>query len=232
MLIVHAIVGMTILWRRAFRYSQTYFLIGGAALGYLALLVFTGFRLVSLVVGGAIVAIMLMGWFRQFHRDRVPTTGNLMERELFLARLDGIVAKIGKGENSAGWQEAYRWALDSHGAALQIAERDPLLLPDLVETLVTVEALADQVASSYFALTQVQTDTYRGLTQQHLAESRDRLQQTHNQLQQLRDQVLLSQLTQEAGAADGSLPTRLQVLIEANKTALQPVESSDDQPSK
>ncbi|MEO0826409.1 MAG: hypothetical protein AAFY67_12230 [Cyanobacteria bacterium J06642_9] len=215
---------MTILWRRAFRYSQTYFLLVGAGLGYLTLLVFTGFKPISFLMGGVIAVTMVVGWFWQFRRAQVPTTGNMLDRDLFLARLDAIATKAIKAGNSPEWREAYQWAEASHGAAIQIAARDPMLMPDLVETLVTVEALTDQVASGYEALTQVQTDTYRNLTQQHLSESRDRLRDTHNQLQQLRDQVVLSQLTQEASADNGSLPSRLQVLIDANKTALHPPE--------
>ena len=97
----------------------------------------------------------------------------------------------------------------------------------------TTPAQVERILSQYHLCSHYEVaEAVELLRRFHQVYSRDRLQQTHNQLQQLRDQVLLSQLTQEAGADDGSLPTRLQVLIEANKTALQPVESSDDQPTK
>lgn len=215
---------MTILWRRAFRYSQTYFLLVGAGLGYLALLIFTRFQPIAILLGGLITLAMMTSWFWQFRQTQMPTTGNVLDRNLFLARLDAIAAKALKTGNAPAWREAYQWAKASHEAATQIAERDPTLMPDVVETLVTVEALTTQVAGAYEAIDQVQTETYRSLTQQHLRESRDRLRDTHDQLQQLRDQIVLAQLTQEASADSGSLPRRLQLLIDANKTALHPPE--------
>ncbi|MDA0265656.1 MAG: hypothetical protein O3A14_01585 [Cyanobacteria bacterium] len=211
---------MDIRWRSAFRYPQTQFLLTGTGLGYLALVVFTGFAVAGILAGGAIALAMLAIWFLQFRRDRLPITSNLLEPEVMLERLDGIAARTLPGVQPDEWIQAYRWATASQQAAAQIAERDALLVPDLMETLYTVEGLAAQVASSVAARKQVQTEQYRHLTQQYLQESSDRLQATHDQLQQLRDQIVLAQLTSD-GAADTSLPDRLQLLIDANKTTLK-----------
>jgi hypothetical protein len=210
---------MDIRWRSAFRYPQTQFLIAGTGLGYLALIVFTGFKVIGIVAGGAIALAMLAIWFLQFRRDRLPVTHNLLEPEVMLDRLDGIAARTLSGGQPDEWIRAYQWATASQQAAAQIAERDTLLVPDLMETLSTVEGLAAQVANGVAARKQVQTEQYRTLTQQHLQESSDRLQATHDQLQKLRDQIVLAQLTSDA-EIDTSLPDRLQLLIDANKTTL------------
>lgn len=211
---------MSIRWRSAFRYPQTLFLMVGAGLGYLAMAILTGFRPLGLGIGAVIAAAMLIVWFLQFRRDRISTTGNLLERTVMLEHLDAIATRFSGIEDTPVWPETRQWASESQLAAAEIAEREPTLIPDLVEALYTVEGLVATVAGSAVALEQVQTDQYRALTEQQLAQSRDRLRETHDQLLHLRDQIVLSQLTADA-AASASLPQRLQLLIEANKTMLQ-----------
>lgn len=208
-------------WDKAFRLPQTYWLIVGTALGYGAMLVFTGFRPMGWLVGGLITIGMLLAWFWQFRQEPVSTAGNLLVPAEFQARLAAIATQFPQATTSTDWQQAKQWAEASHAAASQIAERDSLLIPDLLETLYTVTALAQQVVGASQALKQVQTPTYQQLTQEHLQTSRDRLRETHDQLQQLRDQVVLSQLTTEAATSTADLPNRLQWLIDTNKTALQ-----------
>ncbi|MEM6520717.1 MAG: hypothetical protein AAF722_15460, partial [Cyanobacteria bacterium P01_C01_bin.70] len=148
------------------------------------------------------------------------TTGNLLDRTVMLEHLDAITAKFPGLEMQRPWSEAYQWASESQTAAAEIAQRESTLVPDLLEALYTVEELAANIAGSTVALEQVQTEQYRALTRQQLNRSCDRLQATHHQLQSLRDQIVLSQLTTDA-AASAALPDRLQLLIEANKTTLQ-----------
>lgn len=210
---------MKIRWRTAGRYPQTQFLLVGTALGYGAFLVFVGFKPLALLVGTAIALTMVATWFWQFRQEQISATGNLLEAPVMLAHLEAIAQRTEVPADSPDWRRACEWASASQAAAAQIAEADPLLGPDLIETLYTVEGLVSQVAGSVVAMDQVQTPQYRTLTRQHLHTSRDRLQATHDQLQQLRDQMVLSQLTTEA-AGDTSLPDRLQLLIDANKTAL------------
>ena len=218
---------MSIRWRSAFRYPQTTFVLVGAILGYLALLVFAGWKLISLVVGAVILLSMLGAWFVQFRGDRLNTTGNLLNRTVMLEHLDAIAAKFPGLEPQSAWSNAYQWASESQLAAAEIAERDSTLIPDLLEALYTVEGLAANIAGSTVALEQVQTEQYRSLTQQQLETSCDRLQQTHHQLQSLRDQIVLAQLSADAKAS-AALPDRLQLMIEANKTILQ---TAADDPS-
>ncbi|RZM78808.1 hypothetical protein [Leptolyngbya iicbica] len=211
---------MSIRWRSAFRYPQTTFLLVGAGLGFLALVVFTGFQWVGVVVGAIIAVGMLGAWFFQFRGDRLNTTGNLLDRTVMLEHLDAISAKFPGIDMQSPWVNAYQWSSESQTAAAEIAERDSTLIPDLLEALYTVEGLAANIAGSTVALEQVQTEQYRTLTQQQLEKSCDRLQETHHQLQALRDQIVLAQLSADANASV-ALPDRLQLLIEANKTTLQ-----------
>ncbi|WP_204138498.1 hypothetical protein [Halomicronema sp. CCY15110] len=211
---------MSIRWRSAFRYPQTTFLLVGAILGYLALIVFAGFQLISLGVGAIIVVGMLGAWFSQFRGDRLNTTGNLLNRTVMLEHLDAIAAKFPTLAPQGPWTDAYQWASEGQAAAAEIADRDSTLIPDLLEALYTVEGLAANIAGSSVALEQVQTEQYRTLTQQQLETSCDRLQETHHQLQSLRDQIVLAQLSADA-KANVALPDRLQLIIEANKTTLQ-----------
>ena len=124
---------MSIRWRSAFRYPQTLFVVMGAVLGYLTLLVFTGFKAISLGMGAAIVVTMLAVWFLQFRGDRLETTGNLLERTVMLEHLDAIAAKFPGLEMQRPWSEAYQWASESQAAAAEIAQREPTLVPDRSE---------------------------------------------------------------------------------------------------
>jgi hypothetical protein len=218
---------MNIRWRTAWRYPQTLFLLGATGLGYVLFLGVAGLQVIPLLLGLAIALGMVGPWFWQFRRATVATSSNLLEAPVMLARLEAIAAETQVSAEAPPWRHACQWASASQAAAAQIAATDSLLGPDLMETLLTVAELARQVAGSVVALEQVQTEQYRTLTQRHLQASSDRLQATHDQLQQLRDQMVLSQLTTDA-AADTSLPDRLQLLIDANKLALNDV--ADDRP--
>ncbi|MEB3233193.1 MAG: hypothetical protein VKJ64_19460, partial [Leptolyngbyaceae bacterium] len=91
-----------------------------------------------------------------------------------------------------------------------------LLHPDLLEAVHTVLDLTQQVADALNVLQTIQTPVYQQMVQARLRQSCDRLQQTHQQLQQLQDQVALASL--DANAA--TLPQRLQQLIAANQEIL------------
>lgn len=210
---------MRILWRRAFQLPHTYFLLVGTGLGYVALVLWVGPQPLVFGVGGAIALAMILAWFWGFRASDESANANLLEPSVFQSRLAAIAPPA--RSTAKTWQTAQQWATESHQAAIAIAQREPTLTPDLLEALYTVLALTQQVAKTSEALEQVQTETYRTLTQQHLQASRDRLQETHQQLQQLQDQVLLADLSREAIASE-RLPMRLKVLIDANKTVLQP----------
>lgn len=210
---------MKIAVNRAWRYPQTRWLLIATGLGVLTFLGIVGldFRAgaIALIVAGGMVG----AWLLQFPAAQETQAKTLLQPEVMAAYLQAIATEVLPPSTSQPWQQAQAWAAACQEAAAQIAQQDSLLIPDLLETLYTVEALARQVAGSAAALEQVQTEQYRILTQEHLETSCDRLQATHDQLQHLRDQLVLAQLTTEA-AADTSLPDRLQLLIDANKTTL------------
>lgn len=115
-------------------------------------------------------------------------------------------------------------AQEAQSSAERIVNRAPELAPDLIETLYTVLALADQVAVTLLSLDQTQTEVYRRSTQRHLQATFARLQDTHHQLQQLSDQVLLDAL--QASEVKDTLPQRLQLLIADNKASLIAIQFS------
>ncbi|WP_066423466.1 hypothetical protein [Anabaena sp. 4-3] len=199
------------------RYKQTYWLIAGAIIGYVGFVLVLGTTRLVIGVGGAIALVMIVFWFYTVNQVSPKSKHNLLERETFLAHLNQLQRQIDKTSQTT-WRQAYQWAEASQQFATEIAQREPTLIPELLEALYTVLALTQQVVSAVTAVNQVQSSTYRPLAKQQLQASCDRLQQTHNQLQQLQDQILLSKLNQTP--PDINLPKTLQLLITANKTAL------------
>lgn len=200
------------------RYQQTYWLIAGAIIGYVCFVVILGTTRLVIGVGGAIALAMIAVWFWTVNEALSKSTHNLLERETFLAHLNQLERQIDKSSQTT-WRQAYQWAQATQQFASQIAQREPTLIPELLEALHTVLALTQQVVSALVTANQVQSSTYRPIAKQQLQTSCDRLQQTHDQLQQLQDQVLLSSLNQTD--TDVNLPKTLQLLIAANKTAIQ-----------
>lgn len=131
-----------------------------------------------------------------------------------LAKSDRLLHR----HSSPDWQLAQRWAQDIQSSAERIFNRAPELAPDLIETLYTVLALAEQVAVTLVSLNQAQTEVYQQSIQQHLQATSARLQDTHDQLQQLSDRVLLDAL--QASEVKDALPQHLQLLVADNKTTL------------
>lgn len=57
---------MQLLWAQSSRRWQTGVLLGSVGLGYLLLLVVTGFRAIAWLLGGGVAIAMLIAWFKQF----------------------------------------------------------------------------------------------------------------------------------------------------------------------
>ncbi|MGK7951833.1 MAG: hypothetical protein AB4368_24355 [Xenococcaceae cyanobacterium] len=207
-------------WRKVLGLPQTYFLIGGAGLGYLSLIIWLGSRLPILIVGGAIAGVMVIAWFWKLRHFYAFSGSNLLDSAIFLHELANIEKKLA-GRTDANWEQTLRWAKESQIFAERIASRESILIPELLETLYTVLSLCEQVAESLLALEQMQTETYRNLTLEHLQTSCQRVQETHHLLQQLQDRVLLSSL--EASGRQTNVPHSLRVLIAENKTILDRV---------
>jgi predicted PurR-regulated permease PerM len=202
----------------AIRFRETYWLITGAILGYVCFVSILGTSGLVIGVGGAIAFAMIATWFWNLNQTLSKSTQNLLERKVFLAQLSRLEQKIDQ-ISQATWQQAYHWAEATQQFATQIAQQEPILIPELLEALHTVLNLTKQVVSALETVNKVKSHNYRLLANQKLEVSCLRLQQTHDELQQLQDQVLLSSLNHPHG--DVNLPQSLQLLIAANKTAMQ-----------
>ena len=207
-------------WRKVLVLPQTYFLIVGTGLGYLNLIIWLGSRPLTLIVGGAIAGGMVAAWFGKLRQFYAFGGANLLDSAIFLNELAKMERKLA-GRTDANWEQTLIWAKEIQIFAQRIASRESILVPELLETLYTVLSLGEQVAESLLALEQMETETYRNLTQQHLQTSCQRVQETHRLLQQLQDRVLLSSL--EASGGQASLPRSLRVIIAENKTVLDRV---------
>lgn len=204
-------------FRNLAQYQQTYWLIAGAIGGYIGFVLILGTTPLVIGIGGAIALAMIAVWFWTMNQALAKSTHNLLEREIFLAHLNNCQRQIDKSYQIT-WRQAYQWAKATQQFAQQIAQLEPTLIPELIEALHTVLALTQQVVSALATTNQVQSSKYRFLAKQQLQISCDRLQHTHNQLQQLQDQVLLSKLNQPHTQIN--LPKTLQVIITENKTAI------------
>ena len=204
-------------WRKILSYPQTYFLVVGAILGYLSLIIWVGNRPITLIVGGAIAAIMVGAWIWKLRQIYGNSGANLLEGAIFDNELANIARKL-EGRNDRDWEQTVILVKQIQIFAQRIATTESSLIPELLETLYTVLSLCEQVAFALVTLEQMQTETYKNLTLEHLQVSCQRVKETHDLLQQLQDRVLLSSL--EASGGKTTLPSSLRVIIAENKNVL------------
>jgi len=209
---------MPINWLALGRQPQTYLLLLGTAFGYGLLIALAGNRLVTWVGGGAVATVMAGSWVTGYRPSPMGVTddSDLLNGASFQRRIDAIQAQVVRDRNQT-WQPIKDWALQSQTFAVRICDREPTLRAELLEALYTVVELAQQVADGLQVQAQIQTPKYQQMAKQQLKQSCDRMQQTHQQLQQLQDQVALASLSQ----GEASLPQRLEILIAANKEILE-----------
>jgi|688.fasta_scaffold485374_1 hypothetical protein len=211
---------MQLLWRKIFQIPQTYLLLVGIILGLSIFLNSVGIRPFTLILGGLISLAMLGFWLKYLSSILSQTEANLLDVDNFLQQLKLIAAKLGK-KTHLSWSKAETYAKESQQFCQTIVHRESPLTPELIETLYTVLDLSNQVVEAILALEKVQTQSYRDLAQEHLNTSLNRLQNTHYQLQQLQDQVLLSSL--ENPEISNRLPLYLQELINVNRSSLESI---------
>ncbi len=204
-----------IAWKQAASHGLTPWLWGAIALGLTLFLGITGLSWTTVAIALAVGITMAAAWYLQFPQRAPLEDRTLLNPEVFVAELAAIAPATAR----APWPQAETWAIASQRAAAQIAQQDPQLVPDLLETLYTVVELARQVALGVTTLPQVQTEPYRSQAQAHLQASCDRLEATHNHLHHLQDQLLLAQLA-VPDPSQSPLPQGLALLISANKTTL------------
>lgn len=198
---------------------QTYLLLGGTALGYALLIFLAGPKPVVGLAGAGVAAAMVGSWATGFRSEIKDTSGSdLLNTQTFVGQLSNLGQRVPSRSRPA-WQEVASWAAESQRFAARIYDRDPLLQVELLEAMHTVLDLSGQVADGLAVLDQIETPAYQQMAQQRLEDSRDRLQATHAQLQQLQDQIALATLDDFGDSS--TLPQRLQTLIDANKHILQ-----------
>lgn len=209
---------MKLFWRKILQIPQTYLLIVGIISGLSIFLHLAGIRLLTIMIGGLISLSMLGVWIKHLHSIFSQNKANLLDLDNFLQQLRPIAAKLGQ-KAPLPWKKAETYAQESQQFCQTIVQREGTLTPELIETLYTVLDLSNQVVEAILALEKVQTESYRSLAEEHLKTSLNRLQNTHHQLQQLQDQVLLSSL--ENPEMSSRLPSYLQELISVNRSSLE-----------
>ena len=203
---------------------QTYLLLGGTALGYALLMVLAGPKPLVGLAGAGVATAMVGSWAVGFRPTEAEAIGSdLLDAQTFASQLGGLGQRVPPKAQKV-WRETQTWATESQRFAARIYARDPLLQVELLEAMHTVLDLSGQVADGLAVIDQIETPAYRQMAQQRLEASRDRLQATYAQLQQLQDQVALSTLDEANG---GTLPESLQTLVEANRIILQDNRGSD-----
>ncbi len=205
---------------KLFQLPQTYMLLAGTALGLACFVAVLRPRPIVIASGGAIAAIVFGAWSWQVKKEFAwLNENNLLDRYVFASKLDGLERKsLATGMQ---WRRAKAWAREIHAYAEKIVEKEPDMTVDILETLITVLDLAGQVADAIATIGQVRSDNYRVVAQRRLQASYDRLQATHELLQNLQDQVLLLSLDRSSSNLKMELPAQLRLAIDTNKITLQ-----------
>lgn len=217
-------VAMAISSRRHSRFSPTLVLLVGLALGSFGLVVWLGLRWIVVSSSLAICAAAIALWQRQLnHHKRLVATAiesaNLLQKDTFLAHLGHLETQF-PGISQPLWRSACQRAEAIRQFADQIAQQETTFIPDLLEALHTVLDLVEQLAQALKAVQRVKTYHYQQLAQEQLYRSQKRLEHTHNQLQALRDQMIVGSLQQPSPPPVLEISTWLQTLIADNEKGL------------
>jgi hypothetical protein len=211
---------MSLFWRKVFQSPQTYLLWVAIGVGLSVFFHGVGLYPLSLAVGGFIALGMLLGWLFLVYRQMNQNQVNLFDGDNFTQRLKQMGTSLGSSP-APEWKTAQNHALGSQQLCQGIAQRESILTPELLETLYTILNLCEQVVNALIALDQVKTDHYRILARNHLQTSLMRLKTTHQNLQKLQDQTLVSALNHTA--VNTEFPLYLQELVQENRSALETI---------
>jgi len=200
---------------------QTYGVIGLTAGGWAGLLWWLGLRPV-VWLGGSIATIVMLGWWvLEVRRLPIPKAS---EDLLDAAGLDHQLAVLESfGGQSATAQRLWATVVQDmqslRVAAVDIAQRDSSLVPDLYEAIVTGLGLAEQAMKATAAIETVQTAAYRDRARSQQQEAIGRLKAACTAMTELRDSLVLGAIATQEGRS--SLPARLSLIVEDNRAALQ-----------
>ncbi|MBD1916661.1 hypothetical protein [Leptolyngbya sp. NM1-A1] len=210
------------IYSRQYRYHlpHTLILLVAIALGSFGIVLWLGLRwiVVAIISTAAIAA-----WQRKLdrHRQILSTTNatDLLQKDVFLSHLNHVEHQYSDIPHSF-WALARQRAEAIQAVADKIAKKESAFIPDLLEILHTVLDLVEQLAQALRAIREVKTYHYQQLAQQQLYSSQKRLEQTHTQLQELRDQMILDTLQQPSLTSSAGITTWLQTLIAENENGL------------
>lgn len=208
-------------------FSHRYFIIALIA-GYGVFIYCLGLRRVVLISGGVVLAAAAA--YERYQRPApsrpMPpiesANYHLLDQAVFYryvaSRMPPSVKVSRNSSHQSQWQQVSTEVKTIQTLAANIAQQEPTLIPDLIDTLYTVVDLGAQFALALQAVHQVQMPAYKAIAQQRLKLSQTRLQQTHRQMRSLHDQLLIEGLSQFGEAS--AISTRLQALITDNKSGL------------
>ena len=213
---------MTSLRKNSSRLSQTQRLWIGLLAGYLSFVLCLGMRWIVLGSGALIVVLAIAFWYTQPRTQKATysvSSANLLKAEIFSSHISILNNQVPEACQSL-WQSVQHQAESIRQTATQIAQQESTFIPDLLETLHTVLDLVEQLVQALQVTQQVQTPYYQKLSQTQLQNSLDRLQQTQNQLQELRDHLALASLEQRSRITPFGISTRLQILVTENEKGI------------
>jgi len=218
---------MKIDWPHLRRLPHSYILCATALTGCLSLVLWQGSRPIVWLSGGGVATAMVSSWMGSFRQQDKPlTTTDWLAPNSFKESLREWEANM-LNPNAPAWVEVKQWAMGCQSSAAQIVSHTPELQISVLEAIHTVLELTHQAAEASNTLNNLQTHEYKALAQQHFGNTCDRLRATHQQLQQLQDQLMLSALTPETTPA---LPETLQTLISVNQQMLQSTTTEEFRP--
>jgi hypothetical protein len=188
----------------------------GVGVGFAIFVLILGWRFIVLLTGSAIALTAIVYWFWKTSAPSISPSHSfgLLQASIFLEQLDYLQPRIPATHLNV-WSATQAQAINIQINAEQIALRESLLIPDLLETLHSTLDLSEQIADTLHLLDQMGTPEYQARTQQQLQRSLARLEVTHTQMQGLNDQFACEQLEQRSHFAP-ALASGLRVLISEN----------------
>ncbi|MCU0567342.1 MAG: hypothetical protein MUF49_12175 [Oculatellaceae cyanobacterium Prado106] len=169
---------------------HTQFLLLGVGAGLIVFVLQLGLRSLVFITGGAIAIITILYWFWQ--NRAVPTaqapSANLLQAEVFQDHLTCFQQQVPAAEFTT-WLPLQEQAMRVQAIATHIAQREPMIVSELLETLHSVLDLVEQISAALVLRQQIQTPQYLTLTEQRLQGSLTRIQATEVQLQILNDEI-------------------------------------------
>ena len=218
-------------------YPQLWFYLA-LLVGYGGFVFWLGLRWIVLMSGALVIAVAVVyEWCSAARSPALPEThhDNLLDPAAFEHHLSEQIASLRLNQAIENQTDAADPLANSQQQqqlinlftadikliqrlAADIAQQEPTLTPDLIDTLHSVVALGSQFAVALRTADRVKTPEYEAIAQQQLSTSQARLKQTHDQLRSLHDQLLIEGLP--AFSETATLSTRLQMLTVQNQNGL------------